>query len=70
MQTYGENWAEAATVEERRVVLDDALERITVRRGRVGRGLDTSRLAFTWRYPEQLGPIERPADETLAAWAE
>ncbi|MDD9206504.1 recombinase family protein [Georgenia sp. 10Sc9-8] len=69
-QTYGEDWAEAESVEEQRAVLDDALESITIRRGRVGRGLDTSRLTFQWRFPEQLGPIESPDDQTLAAWAE
>lgn len=68
-QTYGEDWAEASTVQAQREVLDDALHRIVVRRGRVGRGLDATRLTFAWKLPEDLGPIVAPDDETLAAWA-
>ncbi|WP_170037502.1 recombinase family protein [Georgenia soli] len=67
--TYGEDWAEATTVEEQRAVLDDALEAIEVRRGRVGRGLDTSRLTFRWKMPHQLGAVAAPSDEELASWA-
>lgn len=69
-QTYGEDWAEATTVEARREVLEDALRSVFVRRGRVGRGLDTSRFTFDWKIAEDLGPIVAPDDETLAAWAE
>lgn len=68
-QTYGEDWADATTVEARREVLDDALHSIVVRRGRVGRGLDVTRFTFDWKIPEDLGPIVAPDDETLAAWA-
>lgn len=51
-------------------MLDDALERITVRRGQTGRGLDTSRLTFSWRYPDQVRPLPEPTGQELAAWAE
>lgn len=68
-KTYGEDWAAAADLAEQRAVLDDALERIVVRRGRTGRGLDTSRLTFTWKFPEEVGPAEAPDDATLAEWA-
>lgn len=68
-RTYGEDWAEAADLSTQRAVLDDALERILVRRGRTGRGLDTSRLTFTWKFPEDVGPVAEPDDATLAAWA-
>jgi hypothetical protein len=69
-QHFGEDWAEATTVEEQRAVLGDALEAVWVVRGRTGRGLDTSRLIFDWKDPENLGPLETPDDETLAAWAD
>lgn len=68
-RTYGEDWAAAADLSEQRAVLDDALDRIVVRRGRTGRGLDTSRLTFAWKFPEEVGPIAEPDDATLAAWA-
>lgn len=72
-QTYGEDWADAATDEERRDILGDALNRITVRRGQPGRQSDAKRLArlsFDWKLPDDLGPLEAPDDATLAAWAE
>ncbi|WP_256939388.1 recombinase family protein [Arthrobacter sp. BF1] len=69
-QTFGEDWADAVDHEDRRAVLDDALESIEVVRGRVGRGLDTSRLTFNWKLPEDMGPIAVPDDATLAEWAE
>lgn len=69
-RTFGEDWAAASTVSEQRAILDDALERIHIRRGRSGRGLDTSRFTFTWKMPESLGPIVPPSDEDLATWAE
>lgn len=69
--TYGDAWAAAGDdVAERRAVLDDALESIEVRRGRTGRGLDTGRLTFSWRFPDEVGPEEVPADEELSAWAD
>lgn len=69
-RTFGEDWATADTVADQRAVLDDALERIEIRRGRSGRGLDTSRFTFTWKMPESLGPITPPTDDDLAAWAQ
>lgn len=66
---FGEDWAQAETVEDRRAILDDALQSVTVRRGRVGRGLDTSRFTFDWKVPEDLGSEDVPDDATLAAWA-
>lgn len=67
---FAEEWERAGEdVTARRAVLDDALERVLVRRGRRGRGLDTSRLTFVWRLPDQTGPVEMPDDETLARWA-
>lgn len=72
-QTFGEDWDKAATVEDRRAVLDDALHVVWVVRGRTGRRTASgimSRLVFEWKMPEDLGPIEVPDDETLASWAE
>lgn len=69
-RTYAEDWEVAQSVEDRRAVLDDALDRIEIRRGRVGRGLDKGRLTFRWRFPDQVGPIPEPAQEDLAEWAE
>lgn len=66
---FGEDWAEAESVEDRRAILDDALRSVTVRRGRVGRGLDTTRFKFDWRVPEDLGPDVVPDDATLADWS-
>lgn len=69
--TFAEDWERAETVEEQREVLDDAIERVTVSRGRRGgRGLDVSRIEFAWKLPESLGPTVEPDDETLAALAE
>ena len=67
---FAQAWAEAEGVEAQRAVLNDALERITVRRGRTGRGLDKSRLTFSWRHPDQVGPLPEPSQEELARWAE
>lgn len=63
-RTFGEDWADAEGVEDRRAVLDDALTRITVTRG--GRGRRTrdqllARLAFDWKG--EVGPQPVP-DET------
>ncbi len=57
---FSDAWADAGTVEEKRAVLGDAIERIRVVRGRVGRGLDRSRLVFEWKQPEDVGPIPHP----------
>lgn len=57
---FGEDWAAAETVEDRRAVLDDALARITVRRGRPGRRTRESllaRLEFAWKDATHTGPI-------------
>lgn len=54
-------WAAAGTDEARRAVLDDAVERIWVRRGATGRRTDEqvlARLTFIWKIPEDLGPLE------------
>lgn len=69
VQTYAEDWADPSGVEEQRAVLDDALEAIEVRRGCTGRGLGTSRLTLRWRFPDEVGPLEEPSNEALAAWA-
>ena len=68
--TFAQDWAAASDVQAQREVLDDALEAVYVRRGRTGRGLDTSRLAFAWKHPDELGPWVEPSQEELAAWAE
>ncbi|NPC97881.1 recombinase family protein [Nocardioides sp. zg-DK7169] len=69
-QTFGEDWAQAGTVETRRAVLDDALRRVWVRRGRPGRRTPAqllARLTFDW-HP--AGQVEAPTDEDLAYWAD
>ena len=63
-QTFGEDWAVAESVEDRRAVLDDALAKIVVHRG--GRGRRTreqllARLRFQWKG--EVGPMPTP-DET------
>jgi site-specific DNA recombinase len=71
-QDFGHDWAGAETVEDKRDVLGDAVERIWVVRGRPGRRTNAqllARLVFDWKMPDQLGPIEVPDDATLAAWA-
>jgi hypothetical protein len=48
-------------VEQQRAVLDDAMERIWVRRGGTGRRTPAqvlARLTFDWRMPEDLGPVD------------
>lgn len=60
-QHFGEDWAEAETDEERRAILGDAIERVWVVRGRPGRRTDAqvlARLAFEWKIPEDLGPLD------------
>lgn len=68
-QHYAQDWADAATVEDQRAVLEDALAAVVVRRGRVGRGLDKGRLTFEWKHPDEVGPVEPPSDATLAEWS-
>ena len=71
--TFGEDWEAAEDVMDRRAVLDDALSAVWVVRGRMGRRTEAgvlARLVFDWKFPEEVGPLETPDDETLAAWAE
>ncbi|GAA5033958.1 recombinase family protein [Terrabacter aeriphilus] len=71
-QHFAEDWADATTPEDQRVILGDAVERIWVTRGRPGRRTEAqvlARLSFEWRNPESLGPIETPDDADLALWA-
>lgn len=71
-QMFGADWGEAETLEDKRAVLDDALETAWIVRGRPGRrsaGGVLSRLVFDWKMPEDVGPVETPDDETLASWA-
>lgn len=71
-QMFGEDWADAGTVEAKRAILDDAIERVCVRRGRPGRRTDAqvlARLEFDWKQPEDLGPIVPPTDKQLAEGA-
>lgn len=72
-QTFAEDWEDAQDTHERRAVLDDAVSRIWVTRG--GRGRQTpakylARMEFDWKFPDELGPLEVPTDEMLAAWAD
>lgn len=59
---FEDAWAAAGEdVEQQRAVLDDALERIWVRRGGTGRRTEAqvlARLTFDWKQPEDLGPVE------------
>lgn len=70
VREFGEDWAAAESVAEKRAILDDALTAIYVSRGRAGRGLDKSRLLFEWKMPEQVGPIPTPTDKELSEWAD
>ena len=62
---FEDDWAAAGDdVEAQRAVLDDAMERIWVRRGGTGRRSDAQKLArltFDWKVPEDLGPVEMDA---------
>lgn len=62
---FSELWAAAGDeVIERRAVLEDALERVLVRRGRPGRrkaGAVLERLTVEWKRPDEVGP--RPHDD-------
>lgn len=69
-QHFAADWAAAATVEDRRAVLDDALNRITVLPGTPGRRTRETmlaRLQFDWKDPDRVGPVEAPDDDTLAS---
>ena len=69
--TFAEEWEAADTPEDRRVVLDGAIERVWVsRRPPAGPGVDPDRFEIQWRDPERLGPIPEPTDEELAAVAD
>jgi site-specific DNA recombinase len=58
---FEDAWAAAGDdVEAQRAVLDDAMERIWVRRGGTGRRTEAqvlARLTFDWKVPEDLGPV-------------
>jgi len=58
---FSDAWAGAGEdVETQRAVLDDAMERIWVRRGGTGRRTPAqvlARLTFDWKVPEDLGPV-------------
>lgn len=58
---FSDAWEQAGEdVEARRAVLDDAMERIWVRRGGTGRRTPAqmlARLTFDWKLPEDLGPV-------------
>lgn len=58
---FSDAWASAGEdVEAQRAVLDDAMERIWVRRGGTGRRTPAqvlARLTFDWKVPEDLGPV-------------
>jgi site-specific DNA recombinase len=72
-QDFGEDWAQATTVEEQRAILDDAIERIWVLRGRPGRRTPETvlaRLVIEWKMPDQVGPTPVYTDAELESWAE
>ncbi|MCW2751858.1 MAG: recombinase family protein, partial [Aeromicrobium sp.] len=58
---FEDAWEKAGEdVEKQRAVLDDAIERIWVRRGGTGRRTEAqvlARLTFDWKIPEDLGPV-------------
>ncbi|MBM7807649.1 DNA invertase Pin-like site-specific DNA recombinase [Geodermatophilus bullaregiensis] len=59
---FEDAWASAGEdVEAQRAVLDDAMERIWVRRGGTGRRTPAqvlARLTIDWKVPEDLGPVD------------
>lgn len=63
---FADAWEAAGEdVEKQRAVLDDAIERIWVRRGGTGRRTEAqvlARLTFDWKVPEDLGPVETVPD--------
>jgi site-specific DNA recombinase len=61
---FADEWGAATTPEAKRAVLVDALDRLVVRRGGVGRRSPAQvlkRLEFRWHSPEQVG---EPEDRT------
>jgi site-specific DNA recombinase len=71
--TFGDDWAAAEGPLEQRDVLGDALAAVWVVPGPTGRRTEAgilARLVFEWKFPEDIGPLETPDDETLARWAE
>jgi site-specific DNA recombinase len=58
---FEDEWEKAGEdVGAQRAVLDDAMERIWVRRGGTGRRTEAqvlARLTFDWKIPEDLGPV-------------
>jgi hypothetical protein len=62
---FSDAWAAAGEdVEAQRVVLDDAVARVWVRRGGTGRRTPAQvlgRLTFEWKVPEDLGPVKAVA---------
>lgn len=70
---FGEDWAEATNVEDQRAILDDAIERVWVLRGRPGRRTPetlAARLVIEWKMPDQVGPTPVYTDEELASMAD
>lgn len=65
IRTFAEGWDAAADDAERRAVLDDAIERVEVRRlrwgGNVHRKVAPERLLITWKLPDHTGP--RPTED-------
>ena len=58
---FGQDWDAATDDADRRAVLDDAVSRIWVSRGRPGRRTDAqvlARLRFDWKLPDDLGPVD------------
>lgn len=68
-QWFAEAWADATEVEDQRAVLDDAVGRIWVMRGRPGRRSDATllkRFAFEWKMPHDVGPLDETNPGELA----
>lgn len=65
---FSRDWARAEDDDERRAILGDALERIVVKRGEIGRPTRAkvlARLDFCWKDPERVGPA--PEHESATA---
>lgn len=69
-QTYGEDWAAATTVEARREVLEAPCTPSSYTGAEWAVGWAPRGSRSTGRFPEDLGPIVAPDDETLAARAQ